>query len=155
MTGLRDLPFETLQQICELVAGPRPSNLIPFSEVSKECLAASSQSLWRTIPLRITNRDQIPRYVHRLKHIPRTRLSRNARIRCISMTSCQPPNDREDKESNIPRHERAYLDNIAWQILADVLAKMPPLSDMEWEKDELPPCILHPSTLSTITADSE
>jgi hypothetical protein len=43
MTGLLNLPFETLEQICELIAGSRPSNLIPFSEVSKECLAASSQ----------------------------------------------------------------------------------------------------------------
>jgi hypothetical protein len=144
MTGLLNIPFETLQQVCELVAGARPSNLIPFSEVSKECLAASSQSLWRTIPLEITSRDQIPRRVHRLKHVLRTRLSRNARIRCISITSDQPLRDREDKESNISRLERAYLDNIAWQPLADVLAKIPPLSDMEWEKDELPPCILQP-----------
>jgi hypothetical protein len=45
MAGLLNLPFENLEQICELIAGSRPSNLIPFSEVSKECLAASSQSL--------------------------------------------------------------------------------------------------------------
>lgn len=141
MTGLRDLPFETLQQICELVAGPQPSNLVSFSEVSKECLAASSQSLWRIIPLRIASRDQILESVDRLKHVFHTRLSRDVRVRCISI-SCRLPwgNRRDTKDPCRPKG--VYLDDIAWHPLADVLAEIPPLSEMEWEDDKLPPCIL-------------
>ncbi|CAD0083589.1 unnamed protein product [Aureobasidium vineae] len=141
MPGLQDLAFEILEYICELVAGPQPRKLIPFSEVSKKCLAASSQSLWEIIPLRITRQDQIPQAVEQLKHILQNRLGRDGRVRCVSIRGRKPLDYQGSRQSKIKRLERAYLDNIAWQPLADVLAGMPPLSDMEWEKDELPPCI--------------
>lgn len=69
MMGLHDLSFETLERVCEIIAGSRPSNFIPFSEVSKRCLAASSQSLWHTVPLCIRSQDQVLESVDRLKHV--------------------------------------------------------------------------------------
>jgi hypothetical protein len=140
MTGLLNLPFETLEQICELIAGSRPSNLIPFSEVSKECLAASSQSLWRTIRLR-TYAESTLGMVDRLKHIIQTRLSRNARVRCISVSCRQPSNDRRERK-NSRRHRRIYSDDGGWHPLAYLLAIIPPLSEMAWEDNWLPSCIL-------------
>jgi hypothetical protein len=140
MTGLLNLPFETLEQICELIAGSRPSNLIPFSAVSKECLAASSQSLFRTIRLRIYAEGTLG-MVDKLKHIIQTRLSRNARVRYISVSCRQPSDDRTDRK-NFCRHRRIYVDDDAWDSLANLLAIMPPLSEMEWEDDRLPSRIL-------------
>jgi hypothetical protein len=119
MAGLHGLPSEILEQICDLVAGAQPRNLIPLSEVSKKCLAASSQSLWHTIPLRITSRGQITGGVDKLKHILQHRLSHDARVRCISIRGRKPLDGRKDKETKISRLERAYLDNIAcnhWQM---------------------------------------
>ncbi|KEQ73180.1 hypothetical protein M436DRAFT_45897, partial [Aureobasidium namibiae CBS 147.97] len=136
-----DLPFETLEQICALISGSRPSNLIPFSEVSKKCLAASSQSLWHTIPLYIRRQDQLPEDISRLKSIIQTRLSRNARVRCVSVAYRLPLDDRRDRRSSY-RSRRVYMDDIVWQPLADVLAKIPDLSEIEWESDKLPFCIL-------------
>jgi hypothetical protein len=78
MTGLLNLPLEILEQICELIAGSRPSDLKSFSEVSKKCLAASSRSLWRTVWLR-TYADSTLEIVDKLKHILQKRLSGNAR----------------------------------------------------------------------------
>jgi len=142
MTGLQDLPLETLERICELVAGSRPRNLVPFSEVSKKCLAASSQSLWHTVPLYIRSQDQILESVDRLKHIIQTQLSRDARVRCVSI-SCLPPwNDCRDREYRW-RPKRVDLDEVIWQPLAEALAEMRPLSEIEWEDDKLPFCILH------------
>jgi hypothetical protein len=140
MTGLLDLPFETLEQICELVAGSRPSNRISFSQVSKECLAASSQSLWRTIRLR-TYAESTAKLVKKLKHILQTRLNRNARVRCISV-SCRKPSDDYSDTKHICLRSRVYLKDNAWHSLAFQLAAMPPLLEMEWEDDRLPSCIL-------------
>jgi hypothetical protein len=140
MTGLLNLPFGTLEQICELIAGSRPSNLIPFSEVSKECLAASSQSLWRTIRLRTYTEGTLGK-VDKLKHIIQTRLSRNARVRCISV-SCREPSDDRIERRNFSRHITINSDDGAWHSLANLLAMMPPLSEMEWESRWLPSCIL-------------
>jgi len=141
MTGLQDLPFETLERICELISGSRPSNLVPFSEVSKKCLAASSQSLWHTIRLYIRSQDQILESVDRLKHIIQTRLSRETRVRCVSI-SCRPSWDDRRDRAYCWHPKRVYLDECAWQPLADVLAEMQPLSEMEWEVDKLPFCVL-------------
>jgi len=141
MTGLQDLPFETLERICELISGSRPSNLIPFSEVSKTCLAASSQSLWHTIPLYIRRQDQLPEDISRLKRIIQTRLSRNARVRCISVAYRLALDDRRDRRSTY-RSRRVSMDDTVWIPLADILAEIPPLSEFEWESDKLPFCIL-------------
>jgi hypothetical protein len=111
MTGLLNLPFETLEQICELIAGSRPSDLKSFSEVSKGCLAASSSSLWRTVRLR-TYAESTLEIVDKLKHILQTRLSRNARVRCISV-SCREPSDDYRDTKNIRPRSRVYLDDSA------------------------------------------
>jgi hypothetical protein len=134
MTGLLNLPLEILEQICELVAGSRPSDLKSFSEVSKKCLAASSRSLWRTVWLR-TYADSTLEIVDKLKHILQTRLSRNARVRCISVSCRHTSNDRTEREN-------VYLNDAAWHPLADLLAAISPLSETEWEDDRLPSCVL-------------
>lgn len=85
MPGLQDLPFEILEHICELVAGLQPRGLVPLPEVSKQCLAASSRSLWQTIPLKINRRDQILPAVERFKHIIKDRLSRDGMMCCVSV----------------------------------------------------------------------
>jgi hypothetical protein len=43
---------------------------------------------------------------------------------------------------NFSRHRKIYSDDGAWHPLADLLAIMPPLSELEWEDDRLPSCIL-------------
>jgi hypothetical protein len=70
-----------------------------------------------------------------------TRLSHNARVRCISVSCRQPSDDRRDKK-NFYRPTRVYSDNGAWHPLADMMATMPPLSEIKWEDDRLPSCIL-------------
>lgn len=99
------------------------------------------QSLWHTISLYIRRRDRILASVDTLKHIIRTRLSRDARVRCVSI-SCLPPwNDRRDKAYRW-RPKRVDSDEVAWQPLAEAMAEMRPLSEVEWEDDKLPFCIL-------------
>lgn len=75
------------------------------------------------------------------EHIIRTRLSRDARVRCVSISCRVPRNNISDRAYCLPR-ESVHLDEIAWQPLADVLAEIQPLSEMEWEDDKLPFCIL-------------
>jgi hypothetical protein len=123
MTGLLNVPFEILEQICELIAGSRPSDLKSFSEVSKGCLAASSSSLWRTVRLR-TYAESTLEIVDKLKHILQTRLSRNARVRCISVSCRHPSNDCTERE-NVYHPKRVYLNDAAWHPLADLLAAIP------------------------------
>lgn len=142
MPGLQDLPFELLEHICELIAGNQSRNLISFSQVSKLCLATSSQSLWHTIPLRIVRRDQVQDGVNKLRHILNNRLSRDGRLRCISIRGRKSLDESSGKRSKLSNLQRAQLNNLAWQPLADILTEMPPLLDLEWEQHDLPPCIL-------------
>lgn len=66
---LDNIPFETLQIVCEYVAGSQPSALHALSQVNKRCLAASSATLFREIVFDVVSRKKLQRDVDRFRSV--------------------------------------------------------------------------------------
>lgn len=73
--NLHNLPLETLQTICEYVAGSRPSDLHALSQVSRRCLVASSVMLFRELSFGVVSREKLRRDTDRFRAILDSRSS--------------------------------------------------------------------------------